>query len=290
MDLKEKIMKKWFMKIIIGLLLVAFTIGPLCTFAAEEKPLAPGEGTTVAEADKKDVEMPTASLDVSFLSQYIWRGYELSKDSLVIQPSATVGYKGFSFNLWGNVDTDSYAGPYKGKTKWNETDMTVAYDTNFGPVGVGVGYLYYALDGADDTQEFYVSIGGDVLLLPTLTVYRDVDECHGWYFNLGISHSFDLPHKMTLDLAGSVAYYISDNDSIVDYDSNLNPTSDRFNNFQDGLVSVGLTIPFLKYFTATPMIAYSFPLGNAANNLLKATSWSNSAAHFFGGVTLSVAF
>ncbi|MCP4578339.1 MAG: hypothetical protein GY846_18870, partial [Deltaproteobacteria bacterium] len=51
---------------------------------------------------------------------------------------------------------------------------------------------------------------------------------------------FNLPRDMTLDLAGSVAYYISDNDSIVDYDSNLNPSSDRFNNFQDGLVSVGM--------------------------------------------------
>lgn len=55
-------------------------------------------------------------------------------------------------------------------------------------------------------------------------------------------------------------------------------------------VSAGLTIPFWKYFTAVPMIAYSFPLGNAADNMLKATSLSNDASHFFGGVTLSMAF
>jgi hypothetical protein len=83
---------------------------------------------------------------------------------------------------------------------------------------------------------------------------------------------------------------MSDNDRIVDYDHNLNPTTSKFNNFQNGLVSAGLTIPFLKYFTAAPVIAYSFPLGNEADNMLKATSLSNSAAHFFGGVTLSVAF
>lgn len=28
------------------------------------------------------------------LSQYVWRGYALSQDSAVIQPSMTVGYKG----------------------------------------------------------------------------------------------------------------------------------------------------------------------------------------------------
>jgi hypothetical protein len=278
------------MRITIGLFLAAFTLGSLCAFAAEEKPLAPGRGMTVTEADMEDINRPTASIDVSFLNQYIWRGYELSKDSLVIQPSATVSFKGFSLNLWGNLDTDRYSGPYKGEAKWNETDMTVAYATGFGPVDIGVGYLYYALDGVDDTQEFYVSVGGDVLLAPTLTVYRNVDEYQGWYFNLGISHSFDLPQEITLDVAGSAGYYISDNDRIVDYDHNLNATTSRFKNFQDGLVSVGLTIPFLKYFTATPMIAYSFPLGTAADNMLTATSLSNNSAHLFGGMTLSMAF
>lgn len=282
-------MKNWIMRMTMGMFLTVFISIPLYALA-EEKPLAPGEGTTVAEADREDVDRPTASADVSFLSQYIWRGYELSKDSLVIQPSVTVGYKGFSLNVWGNLDTKSYAGPFKDSAKWNETDMTVAYDHSFGPVGIGVGYIYYALDSADDTQELYVSVGGDVLLAPTLTVYRDVDEYHGWYFNLGISHSFDLPHEITLDLAGSVAYYYSDNNSTVDYNNALDPTTSKFRNFQDGLVSMGLTIPFLKYFTAAPIIAYSFPLGNAADNMLKATSLSNSAAHFFGGVTLSVAF
>ncbi len=56
-------MKKWFMKITIGLFFVAVTLGPLCAFTAEEKPLAPGEGTAVADADKEDVDRPTASLD-----------------------------------------------------------------------------------------------------------------------------------------------------------------------------------------------------------------------------------
>jgi len=144
--------------------------------------------------------------------------------------------------------------------------MTVSYDHSFGPVGLGVGYIYYALDGTDDTQEFYVSLGGDVLLAPTLTVYRDVDEYHGWYIDLGLSHSFDLPYEMTLDLGASCAYYISDNDSIVDYDHNGDPTTSRFKNFQNGLLSVGMTIPFVKIFLPfAPMIAYSFPLGGAAD-------------------------
>ena len=245
--------------------ILAMLIIPFNAFAATEQPLAPGEGTEVATADKEDEEGPTASADVAFLSQYIWRGMELSRDSLVIQPSATIGYKGFSFNLWGNLDTSPYsAGGDNNQAKWNETDMTVGYDTSFGPVGVGVGYIYYALDSLNDTQEFYLSGGVDVILAPTLTIYWDVDENPGWYFNLGISHSFELPRDITFDLAASVGYLASH--SYDNIDNAGNPTNDKFSNFQDGLVSAGFTIPFLKYFTATPMLAYSFPLGNAADN------------------------
>jgi len=88
-------------------IMLALVLGPANILAEEEKPpapgagtsLAPGEGTTVAVADQEEEERPTLTADVAFMSQYIWRGYELSKDSLVIQPSVTAAYKGFSLNL-----------------------------------------------------------------------------------------------------------------------------------------------------------------------------------------------
>ncbi len=257
---------------------------------AEEKPLAPGEGTTVAKADQEEMDRPTASADVAFLSQYIWRGYALSKDSLVIQPSLTTAYKGFSLNVWGNLDTDCYQGAYEGDSKWNETDLTFGYDHSFGILGVGAGFVYYALDNANDWKEFYLSLGVDTLLAPTLTVYREISKNQGWYVHLGISHSFELPSDMTLDLAGSVSYWGSDNDTMVKYNDDLSKTTERFSGFHDGLVSVGLTIPFWKYFTVVPSIAYAFPLSHQADNEMQALSWGGNANHVFGGVTLSVAF
>jgi hypothetical protein len=205
----KKGMKKKMMSMVLALLLISVTVGFSNAKAEKKKPLALGEGTTLAPgegttvATTEEEEGIIVSADVALMSQYIWRGYELSKDSLVIQPSATVGYKGFSLNLWGNLDTDVYAGPYEGKSRWNETDFTVAYEHSFGPVGLGLGYIYYAVPSLKDTQEFYLSVGGDVILAPTLTVYRDVGELNGWYIDFGISHSFELPFDMTLDLAGS---------------------------------------------------------------------------------------
>jgi hypothetical protein len=82
-------------------------------------------------------------------SQYIWRGYELSRNSVVIQPSATIGYKGFSANVWGNLDTRPYyAGSISVKSyssALTETDITLAYNKTMGLFNLGAGYIYYRL-------------------------------------------------------------------------------------------------------------------------------------------------
>jgi hypothetical protein len=212
---------------------------------------------------------PTASADVGFFSQYVWRGFALSDVTLVIQPSGTVEYAGFSMNLWGNLDTNK-------QPMWNETDWTLAYDRSFGPVGVGVGYIYYGLDGVADSQEMYLSLTGDILLSPSFTVYREMAQYPGWYMNFGLSHSFELTESgITLDLAGSLGYIDVDGD--VGY-------------FNDVLISVGATIPLGEYFSISPMMAYSSYLSGRAYDVLSAGSVDGSADHIFGGVTLSAAF
>lgn len=251
------------------------------------------EGKPKGAADvAEEEEKPTASVDVGVFSKYIWRGFELSDDSVVIQPSVTVGYKGFSVNVWGNLDThfNDMDPTTDDGAKWNETDFTAAYERSFGPVNLGAGYIYYALDGVDDSQEVYFSAGLDVLLSPTLTVYQEIYHLPGWYFNFGISHTFDLPKGITLDLAGSVGYYLSNDDTFVEVDRDLNPTTKKYRSFHDGQVSVSLSVPFLKYFTFTPMAAYSFPLSHKADDFLTSASFSNRSDFFYGGATLSMSF
>ena len=147
-------------------------------------------------------EKPTADLSLTALSQYVWRGFELSEDSIVFQPSMTVGYKGFSANLWGNLDTDFY-GNVEGNTtsggnNLNETDVTLAYDGSMGAIGYGVGYIYYALDdGFLDEQEVYASLSYDTILSPSLTIYRNFAHTPGWYVLAGISHSLPLSDSIS---------------------------------------------------------------------------------------------
>lgn len=50
----------------------------------------------------------TGSVSAGVYNRYIFRGYELSSKSIVIQPSITVSYKGFSAIYWGNIDSDEH--------------------------------------------------------------------------------------------------------------------------------------------------------------------------------------
>lgn len=243
----------------------------------------------VRAEEKKEEPKPYASAAASFLSKYVWRGYEMSKDSLVIQPSLTVGVMGVEANLWGNLDTkDNYL--RTGKTNWNETDLTLSYTRDLGPVKLTGGYIYYSLDSADDSQELFLKIAGNMLLSPTLSIYREIANYPGWYLNLGVSHSLNLTKEITLDLGASVGYQMSDTNKIVKYDSNLQPTTDKYSALHDGLISVGLTVPFGKYFALKPMVAYSLALSDDAKYRIKGTSLSNAENFFFGGITVTGAF
>ncbi|MBI4768747.1 MAG: hypothetical protein HY787_29855 [Deltaproteobacteria bacterium] len=245
-------------------------------------------GSVWAE-EKKEEPKPYATASSAFLTKYVWRGYELSKDSLVIQPSLTVGYQGFEANLWGNLDTKDYYTRSE-KMNWNETDLTLSYTKELGPTKLTGGYIYYALDNAEDSQELFLKIAGKILLSPTLSIYKEIANYPGWYFNLGAAHSLNLTKTITLDLAASVGYQISDTDKIVKYDSNLLPTTEKHNGLHDGLISVGMTVPFGKYFALKPMVAYSLPLSDDAKNRIKGTSLSNQDSFFFGGITFTATF
>ena len=217
----------------------------------------------------------------------------------MIEPSVTLGYEGFSFNMWGNLDTDlKTRGSNAHTSKYTETDLTLSYAKALGPVKLTGGYIYYALGGTPpagsqdinastlDSQEVFASVGIDTILSPTLSVYREIAHSPAWYVNFGISHSQPIIDKITLDLGASAGYYYSDNSDFAE----ANDPNSKYRALHNGLVSAGFTIPFGEYFSVKPMIAYSFPLSSKADDYIKATSISDNSSFVYGGVTLSMAF
>jgi len=250
-------------------------------------------------------EKPTGDFSVSALSKYVWRGQELSRDSVVIQPSMTIGYKGFAVNVWGNLDTDPYvASSDDDSTNWTETDVTLSYSKTLGLFNLGAGYIYYGLagsneNGADyhDSQEIYVSVGLNTLLSPTLTVYKEIDYYHQWYFLLGVSHAFELNKMVSLKLAASASYLLSeDEETYPEFNGDAEPTDDKFSNLHDGTMTASLPIKATQYITVTPLISYVFPLSGDAKDEMKGRGIrgeqpsDRDSSFLYGGVTLSFTF
>lgn len=231
----------------------------------------------------EEEDKPTAGVDLGVFSQYISRGMEYSKDSLIIQPSLTIGYKGVSLNVWGNLDTNN---DVYGEAKYNETDLTVSYTKAIGIVELTGSYIYYGIDGAVDSQEISGVVAIDTLLNPTLTVYREIAHFPAWYAVLGVSHSFEVHEKITLDLAGSASYLYSDDSDMAE----ANNPNEKYRQLHNGVASVGFTIPFGEYFSVAPTLAYSFPLTDKAKDYIQAASLSDESSFLYGGVTLSMAF
>lgn len=262
----------------------------------------------------------TGEFAASVVTQYICRGYELSRNSAVIQPSITIGYKGFTANLWGNIDTQPYyAGSQTEKSyagTWNETDLTISYTKTLGLFNVGAGYIYYSLKALNqdvptraDAQEFFGTVGLNTLLNPTLTVYYEVTHYRNMYALFSLTHTFELHKRVSLKLFGSASYLYSTYADATLYaegagyggypkfDQDANVTDEKFNDFHEGVLTVSLPIKVTEKITVTPLVTYVFPLSGAAGNEMKGQGLKGAALNkdkdntfIVGGLTVSFAF
>lgn len=259
----------------------------------------------ISRAEEPTADKVTGEVVASALSAYIWRGQEMTRHSVVIQPSVTAGYKGFTVNVWGNIDTKPYSALNADySSNFTETDVTLSYSHKFGILQAGAGYIYYGLAAATpggtdlpDSQEVFVTLALDTILAPTLTVYKEFDYYNQWYATLGISHTFALHEKVGLKFAAQASYLRSEDAATYpEFDSDSLATDDRFNNFHDGMFSVSLPVAVIGPLTITPTATYVFPLsGNAKNEMkgrgLQGTIPSDRKESFlYSGVILSFAF
>jgi hypothetical protein len=292
---------------LIGLLILAILAVQVSQLFAEE--VKTTVETKVNQEPVKAVpeeDKVTGEIDLSVLSAYVWRGYEQSRNSVVVQPAVTASYKGFSLNVWGNLDTRPYsAADANYAANYTETDYTISYSKKFGILQVTPGYIYYGL-GAPyaggtaplDSQELFLTLGLDTLLQPTLTAYKEIDHYRQWYFLLGVSHTIEFNKIISLKLAASASYLLStDETTYAKYDKNSLPTTDKYNNFHDGTASVSLPIAVYKTLSVTPTISYVFPLCDDARYEMRvygkqgaANPSDRDSSYLYGGVTLSYTF
>ena len=154
----------------------------------------------IADDGSESSESPlTVDLGVDFYSDYMFRGQNLYPGSSIqpsIAPNFSLGdYGNLSSLTWMHFSAD---GASEGINEFFEYDQTFAYDISFDLVTLSVGHVWYTYPDNDEiptTAEIIASVSVDTLLSPTLTFYHEYREYEAQYYEVNLSHKFDLEEK-----------------------------------------------------------------------------------------------
>ena len=254
-----------------GMLLIA------AAAAAALAALAPARAEEPEAAPRKDWSV---ELGLTCNSKYVWRGLNLTDDP-VFQPSVTFAWKGLSLNVWGSMDLTSVNG---NNDEFNELDYTLDYSGEWEMLSYSVGIISYHFPNTRfaGTTEVYGTLGLDVPLSPTLTVYYDCDEADGWYGKFALSHKFESvvsiseTCSMSCEVSASVAY------ADADYNAFYFGVADSA--FVDALVGISFPVAIGGHVTITPSANYS----NILDDKLAAAAGKES--NFWTGLSLTFSF
>jgi uncharacterized protein (TIGR02001 family) len=146
---------------------------------------------------------------IGVYDKYLWRGFDLSGSMPVAQGGVDLTAGNFTLSYWTNVQLSSDTGEGYKSGEATENDIIIDYSRDINDlVSVSVGNIYYMLDGINDTNELYLTVGLSTILEPSVTAYYDWDQAdeNGLYYTASIGHSFDLMDKLSLSVGALVSY------------------------------------------------------------------------------------
>jgi hypothetical protein len=248
---------------------MALVLSTVTLAAAEEDSSANEDGVKVG-------------MTADFFGKYIWRGQNIV-DDWVLQPGASVGYKGLTGSIWGNVDL---TGQVVGAGQLTEADFTLDYSNQvpgLKTLSYSVGTIYYSFLNTDShpTAEVYGGLSLDVPLSPAVRWFYDFDLIEGSYIQFSVGHTIEKLHEWRkncycgLQLGASVGY------GTEGYNEGY------FGVDQGGWNDLTLTagVPFcLGKLTIRPSLGYSMMIDD---DIRAATEKSDN---FWGGVGFAYSF
>jgi len=242
-------------------------------------------GVICSSAAAEDAEV-SVDAEVTFISQYIWRGMVLNED-ISLQPTMTVAKSGFSFNVWGQMDLTDFGKDECHYTddcdsrawQFTEIDFVLDYTHSFDKFTAGIGIIFYEFpnwDHADDTHEVYLSMAYDCLLQPALTIYYDFDEVDAFYVNMAVGHKF------SIDLSSSLGFGDSDFNEF-----NFGEDSSALVDF-----NFGVAVPYkiTDDITITPILMFSSIVDSDNRDSVDDRDCCDKTDNVYGGITLAYSF
>ena len=183
-----------------------------------------------AQAEEAKASALSVTVDVTYVSDYIFRATQLADAS--IQPSVEAAYGDFYAGIWASDGISDATG--------SEADLYAGYglainDTFSADVGV-TRYTYQG-GSAIDTTEAFVGVSADVLLTPSVYAYYDFD-LDNTTVELSVGYSLPVDAINTSLDFSAAAGYVDLGDSIAGNDDYT-------------YYSVGVAVPYKLSETAT---------------------------------------
>ncbi|MEZ4483539.1 MAG: hypothetical protein R2864_02740 [Syntrophotaleaceae bacterium] len=195
--------------------------------------------------------------------KYMWRGFNLSDSRPTIQAGIDLSVGGWTLSTWHNWQLASSDNLRSGEL--NETDIILTYAFDLGDmVSMSIGDIFYSLDfdGAEDTNELFVTATLNTLLSPNLKISWDWDaaEEDGLFYSLDISHSFDLSQWMA-----NTALNLG---ALVSYNQHCDYAVGDFGGWHNYELSASLDYALTDQLTISPIIIFSSGISSAAKDAI----------------------
>lgn len=191
---------------------------------------------TVATAEEAAMDDMGVTLDVTYVSKYIWRGFDLYDNKGAVQPSVDIDLGGgFSANVWM-----SYAGA-SGAVNGTEYDYTLAYsgsvlDDSVWKTNYSLGWTYfdYIDTSSKDADTMEVFLTGEMPALtgcdivPHFAIFQgwtaqsggDNRDYGGTIYLMGLGYDFTLDQapELPMSFTWDIVYNDGTGGSSVDHD------------------------------------------------------------------------
>jgi hypothetical protein len=138
-----------------------------------------------AQWDDEDEDPFYFGFEAGFSSRAMWRGIIVS-DAINFQPDFWAGFGPVEFNAWGIMDLQNINDR---QWEFGRVDLSLTYDHSFDMFDVTAGGIYYLNPDNNDrnTIETFAGVKFPAIPLdPSLTVYWDLQEAEGVYYDLGV--------------------------------------------------------------------------------------------------------
>ncbi|HOL95021.1 MAG TPA: hypothetical protein PLH79_11800 [bacterium] len=233
------------------------------------------------------------TIESSYVSKYLWKGYDVLDDHGAWQPSLTLDYRGFYVGVWGSWPTSS------GFVDATELDYYLGsaqsfFEEEWYALDADIAWYYYDYphsdshagdDGISDSQEIVLALSmpnliplGPSHLVPSYTVGynwdgiqsgEDVDN--GWIHTFGLAYDIPIPALIPgqEEAAISLGWDISYNDGMFESDSGWSHSTARVS-----------TVFEWHGFSLTPALFYQWSFEDTVN----------LEDEFFASVSLNYAF